>query len=272
MAAANLTVRLATAAVAVPLLLALLFLAPAWAWLLFILLVGVVAALELAAMTHGGARAAAAAYAVSIDVAVLAIWFFPRWPVLLLVVALLLPFSSIALTLWRLGDMSSAALRAAASTFGTMWVGAGLGAIALLRARGGDDGAAFVVLSMVLAWIADTGGYFAGRAFGKHKLYERVSPKKTVEGAIGGVAAAVVGALVARLLILPSVPIRDMVVLGVVGAVVGILGDLGESLLKRSVGVKDSGGIVPGHGGILDRIDALLITAPVTLLYVMWAR
>lgn len=272
MAASNLIVRLATAAVAVPLLLGLLFLAPAWAWLLFILVVGVVAALELATMTHAGARAAAVAYAVSIDVVVVAIWLFPRWPVLLLAVALLLPFSSIALGLWRLGDISSAALRVTASTFGTMWVGAGLGSIALVRARGGDDGSGFVVLSMVLAWIADTGGYFAGRAFGKHKLYERVSPKKTVEGAIGGVAATVVGTLVARLVVLPSVPIRDMVVLGVLGAVLGILGDLGESLLKRSVGVKESGGIVPGHGGILDRIDALLITAPITLLYLMWAR
>ena len=128
------------------------------------------------------------------------------------------------------------------------------------------------MLSLGLAWIGDTGGYFAGRAFGKHKLYERVSPKKTVEGAIGGVMSTIAFAVVMSVFFIPSLPVRDAVILGAVGAVLGICGDLGESLLKRSVGVKDSGGIVPGHGGILDRIDALLLTGPVTLLYLLWLR
>ena len=102
---------------------------------------------------------------------------------------------------------------------------------------------------------------------GKHKLYEAVSPKKTVEGAMGGVASTVGFAVLVSLFMLPQVPIRDAVILGAIGSVSGILGDLGESLLKRSVGVKDSGGIVPGHGGILDRVDALAFTAPATWAY-----
>ncbi len=203
---------------------------------------------------------------------VLALWFAFSRPKLLLTVVLLVPFLSVLLTLWRLGDIPTAALRVAATTFGPLWIGAGLGAITLLRARGGDDGASYVVFSLVLAWMGDTGGYFAGRAFGKNKLYERVSPKKTVEGAIGGVLSTVAGALIARVVLLPSLPIRDVVVLAVVGSVLGMMGDLGESLLKRSTGVKDSGGIVPGHGGILDRIDAVMITAPLVLLYLVWMR
>ncbi len=272
MAASNLTIRLATAAVMIPLLLGLLFYGPAWGWLLFILAVAVVGAYELFGMTHPGDRTARSCGVLLTWAVTLAIWFFDDEPRLSLTVLLAVPFLSVALTLWRLGDIPTAALRIAAATFGPLWIGAGLGAIALVRLRGGDDGAALVVLSLGLAWLGDTGGYFAGRAFGKHKLYEPVSPKKTVEGAIGGVAGTVAGALAIRLLLLPSLPIRDAVILGALGSVFGIVGDLGESLLKRSVGVKDSGGIVPGHGGILDRIDAVLITAPIVLLYLIWFR
>jgi len=272
MAASNTTVRLTTAAVALPALLALLYLGPAWGWLLFILVVAVVAAIELFGMTHPGDKLAAAAGVVLTWAVVLALWFAFSRPKLLLSVVLVVPFLSVLLTLWRLGDIPSAALRVTAATFGPLWVGAGLGAITLLRVRGGDHGASFVVFSLLLAWMGDTGGYFAGRAFGKHKLYEKVSPKKTVEGAIGGVLTTVAGAVIARFLILPMLPIRDVVVLAVLGSVLGMMGDLGESLLKRSVGVKDSGGIVPGHGGILDRIDAVMITAPLVLLYLTWLR
>jgi phosphatidate cytidylyltransferase len=273
MAASNLIVRLGTAVVAIPLLLLLLFVGPAWAWLLFVMFIGVVAAVELFGMTHPDDKKVARPVGVLFVWAVtLGIWFGDKTPEVLLTVLLVVPFASVLFTLWRLGEIPSAALRVATSTFGPLWIGAGLGSIALMRAKGGDDGAAFVVLTLGLAWLGDTGGYFAGRAFGKHKLYEKVSPKKTVEGAIGGVASTIAGALLIRWLILETLPIRDAIILGAVGAVLGMMGDLGESLLKRSTGVKDSGGIVPGHGGILDRVDAVLVTAPLTLLYLVWVR
>jgi phosphatidate cytidylyltransferase len=108
----------------------------------------------------------------------------------------------------------------------------------------------------MFAWFGDTGAYFAGRFLGKHKLYEAVSPKKTVEGAIGGLAAASSGRCSRTSGSCPSsrspTPSRWRSSAGVLGQA----GDLGESLLKRSTGVKDSGAIVPGHGGILDRVDA----------------
>ena len=108
----------------------------------------------------------------------------------------------------------------------------------------------------------DTGAYFAGRAWGRRKLLPAVSPSKTVEGAIGGLAGAVIIALLARAVFFPR-PIAEIVGLALVIAVLAELGDLCESALKRAFGAKDSGWIIPGHGGILDRVDSLIVAAPV---------
>lgn len=132
----------------------------------------------------------------------------------------------------------------------------------------GTEGIAWVFLVLVITWFGDTGAYFAGRFLGKHKLFERVSPKKTWEGAIGGMLAAVVGAVFITHNWLPKVGVHHAIALGVVVDAIGIVGDLVESMLKRAFGVKDSGWIMPGHGGILDRVDALLFTAPAVWLYV----
>ena len=194
-------------------------------------------------------------------------------PRVLLTLLVLAPLVAMLLVLWRLGDIQTAALRALANAFGPLYVGGGLGALVLLRrdARSAARGAAFVVLALMLAWASDTGAYFAGRFLGKHKLYEAVSPKKTVEGAIGGLAGERARRPRRRTSgSCPSLPLVDAVVLALVAGALGQAGDLGESLLKRSFGVKDSGGIVPGHGGILDRVDALLVTGThdVPLLHV----
>lgn len=130
-----------------------------------------------------------------------------------------------------------------------------------------ESGRTWIALLLTITWAGDTGAYFAGRAFGRHKLFERVSPKKTWEGAAGGMVAAILGAGVVKTLGLPGLPWLHCVLLAILVDAVGITGDLVESMLKRSFGVKDSGSIMPGHGGLLDRVDALLFTAPVAWIY-----
>jgi phosphatidate cytidylyltransferase len=131
-----------------------------------------------------------------------------------------------------------------------------------------ESGAAWVYLTLAITFLQDTAAYFVGRGLGRHKLAPRLSPKKTWEGAIGGMAGAVGGSLLGILLLGLPISLGAGAVLGIVGGVVGPLGDLAESLIKRQVGLKDAGRIIPGHGGVLDRADSLLFTAP-TLYYLI---
>jgi phosphatidate cytidylyltransferase len=268
----NLATRLATAFIGGPLILLLLYLGPPVGWFVFVLAACAVGAFELFGMTHPGDKPSQLAGTVLTLGVMGVLWVFHGDARALLTLVLVLPFLGMMLTLARLGDVRTAALRIAAVTFGPLYLGGGLGALVLLRREAGADGPGLVVLSLLLAWLSDTGAYFAGRFLGKHKLYEAVSPKKTVEGAFGGLAGAVVGALVTHFWLVRSLPLLDAVLLALVAGAAGQAGDLGESLVKRSVGVKDSGGIVPGHGGILDRVDALLVTGTATFLYVLWMR
>lgn len=136
-----------------------------------------------------------------------------------------------------------------------------------LEIDGRDVGLAWIFLVLTITWMGDTGAYFAGRFFGKHKLFERVSPKKTIEGAVGGYAMAIVGASVVKWIALPEVSWFHLVLCTLCINSAGVLGDLVESMLKRAANVKDSGNFMPGHGGILDRVDSLLFTSPVAWLY-----
>jgi len=126
----------------------------------------------------------------------------------------------------------------------------------------GPNGPALLLFMLVLVWTADSAAYFAGRAWGRHKLSPVVSPGKTWEGALGGLFGAGVAALVLWQLNLTSLGPVALMVLCVATAFISIGGDLWESLLKRQVGLKDSGALLPGHGGVLDRIDSLIAAAP----------
>jgi phosphatidate cytidylyltransferase len=151
-----------------------------------------------------------------------------------------------------------------------LYVGGLLTTIGLIHRDLGPIGPHYVVMTLMFAWFGDTGGYFFGRYLGKTKLYEAVSPKKTREGFFGSLVGSCVGALLAHFWYLPSIPLLHALALALVGGALGQLGDLVESLIKRSTGIKDSGTLVPGHGGILDRVDALLIVSPLVYLYTVW--
>jgi phosphatidate cytidylyltransferase len=118
-----------------------------------------------------------------------------------------------------------------------------------------------------MIWICDSAAYFGGSAMGRHKLFERVSPKKTWEGALWGLLGALVAAVAAKYLVIQYLTLGESIVIGIVIGVVGQIGDLAESLLKRDAGVKDSSTLIPGHGGVLDRFDSLLFVSPVLYLY-----
>jgi phosphatidate cytidylyltransferase len=124
-----------------------------------------------------------------------------------------------------------------------------------------------VLAIFISIWVCDSAAYFAGRAFGRHKLFERVSPKKTWEGAIAGFVGAIVAFVLMKELALPYLTIGQSLICGVIVGVFGQLGDLVESLLKRDAGVKDSSSLIPGHGGVLDRFDSIMFVSPLLFLY-----
>jgi phosphatidate cytidylyltransferase len=133
--------------------------------------------------------------------------------------------------------------------------------------RTGPDGKQWLVFLYFIIWATDIGAYAIGKPFGKHRLYEKVSPKKSMEGLAGALVASAGMALLCRVWFMPKISMPEAVIIALTLAVIGTLGDLVESLLKRSAGVKDSGGLIPGHGGILDRMDSMLFAAPVLYYY-----
>ncbi|MEM9730867.1 MAG: phosphatidate cytidylyltransferase, partial [Myxococcota bacterium] len=180
------------------------------------------------------------------------------------VVVLLLIFATMVIGMLQDDPLHNASVHIGWLLATPVYVGGALATVDLLRDF--PPTGAWVLLAFAIAWGSDTSAYFVGRKFGKTKLAPRISPKKTVEGAAGGLAGSVFFA-VAISLFIPKLPAVDAVALAIVAGVAGQAGDLFESVLKRSSGVKDSGGILPGHGGLLDRVDALVFTGPATWIY-----
>jgi len=271
LAGSNLVLRLLTAAIAVPPLLLLMFWGPPWGFFLLVAFVAVLGARELFRMTHPGDGAAQALCIVLTASVSAAFYFGARDPRVLVTVLVLVPIAGMFVPLLRLGDVATAGLRIMAGAAGPLYLGAALTTLAVMQRDLGPSGPAWVVLTLCFAWLADTGGYFFGRFLGKRKLYEAISPKKTRAGFVGALVGAGLSAVVAKFTFLPALDLPAGVVLGVVSGAAGQFGDLVESLLKRSTGIKDSGTLVPGHGGILDRIDALLVVAPLVYVYLLWS-
>lgn len=134
-----------------------------------------------------------------------------------------------------------------------------------------SQGAYLIMVMFVAIWICDSAAYFGGTAIGKHRLLERISPKKSIEGAIFGFVFAILTFVVGKILLLDFLNWLDVIYMGLVVGIIGQLGDLIESMFKRDVGVKDSSNILPGHGGILDRFDSLLFVSPFIYFYLSYA-
>ncbi len=130
-----------------------------------------------------------------------------------------------------------------------------------------NHGAYVLIVMFAAIWICDSAAYFGGTAFGKHRLLERISPKKSIEGALFGFVFAVLTFVVGKLVLLDFLNWNDIIYFGLVVGIIGQLGDLVESMFKRDVNVKDSSNLIPGHGGILDRFDSLLFVSPFIYFY-----
>ncbi|MHB8122043.1 MAG: phosphatidate cytidylyltransferase [Desulfuromonadaceae bacterium] len=140
----------------------------------------------------------------------------------------------------------------------------------LVQLRQTPFGIEWILVIMLIVMTNDSAAYYSGSAFGKHRLYPLVSPKKSIEGAIGGLIGSIGGTMLAKFTFFPQLTFTDAMLMALIVGMVGQAGDLFESLLKRSFGVKDSGSIIPGHGGVLDRLDSILFAAPVTYYYVLF--
>jgi phosphatidate cytidylyltransferase len=170
--------------------------------------------------------------------------------------------------LFRFQDMQAVSRDLAVSLFGLLYIPLLLSHAALLRTLPAGRDWIFLVLFVVMA--SDTLAYFVGMKWGRHSLYVAVSPKKTIEGSVGGLLGGICGALTCKWSFFAELGALDVLLLGCGVGAFSQLGDLVESLLKRSFGVKDSGSIIPGHGGLLDRLDSLLFAFPVTYYYAIW--
>jgi phosphatidate cytidylyltransferase len=165
-------------------------------------------------------------------------------------------------------DFSQAALGAAAGILAPVYIGIGLGSLVAIHVWGGRGG---VILLMATIVVSDTAQYYAGRTFGRHPLAPTLSPKKTIEGAIGGFVVGPAFLITSAYYLVPAATDQlSLAVLAIALVIAGIAGDLFESTLKRAAGVKDSSSLIPGHGGVLDRIDAMLFAAPIFYLYLRW--
>ena len=191
---------------------------------------------------------------------------FYEYTIMLYLIPLLVLFFTMPLELYR--NRKNPFINIALGLFGLLYFALPLTLLNHLVLPNHDHGydPTFLLTFFMLIWACDTGAYFCGRWLGKHKLFERVSPKKTWEGAIGGVILSLIFGVIFSY----AYPIMEMwkwMVLAAIASIAGIYGDLVESLLKRNVGVKDSGRLLPGHGGVLDRVDSILLATPPAFVF-----
>ena len=263
--------RLATAAVAIPTLLALILVPSRWPLAVFVAVVGVIGVAEYATMAFPAQRGerfltiglgslltlGACAQAIRITASGAPA---PHW----LGAALAVTISAgLVWTLLARPDFERGLADLGLALVGILYVGFLLPHFVLLH--GLPLGPWWVIFVIAIGMAGDTGGYAVGHLMGRHKLMPRVSPGKTIEGAFGIVAASLLAAAVCKLLFLGDLGWSEALLLALVMAIIGQLGDLSESVMKRTFGAKESGWLFPGHGGVLDRIDSLLF--PVAFLY-----
>jgi phosphatidate cytidylyltransferase len=254
--------RLATAAVAIPLLWCVVQLLWAPLFAAFILTVIGIGAAEYAAMAFPDTSRSRWLTVVGALGVALGTMLGGPWPGVALAVVF---FVTLLVPLTTPDELAEGVRRSALAWFGIMYVGFLTAHVVVLR-DSSPEGWRWVLFTIFVGMASDSGGYFGGRWFGRRKLFPAVSPSKTVEGALGSILGACALALLARAVFFDRAGNAEALGVAIVVSVLGQCGDLCESALKRAFGAKDSGWIVPGHGGILDRLDSLLL--PVVFVWI----
>lgn len=252
--------RILTAAVAIPLLILLVAFANPLIFSLFLAVVLFLALLEFNRMGLAKSNVVEQWMAAAIGATSIPLIYLQRQELLLPLFGGGLLLLGV-LFLFRFGELPTVQHRLGWLSLGFLYLPFLIGHLVELRYL--PDGRAWIFLTLLVIMVCDTCAYLVGSKLGKHKLYPPVSPNKSVEGGVGGLFGSVLVVVVAGLTFLPQIGIWDGVIVGLLLGVVGQLGDLFESLLKRACGVKDSGSLIPGHGGLLDRLDSLLFAFPV---------
>ena len=271
--------RILVAVVGVPLLLLVLVWAPDWATMALVILLSVIGAHELMHALCGAEKARrwwGLASTMSVFAVISVAWSDEKYRVwglaltgkLLLAAFIVLAFVCMVVEYGKDNALSFTDM----SAVFVAGLAIPLALSCLLRLRMMPYGGGMVLIPLVAAFCSDSAALFTGMACGKHKLAPQVSPKKTVEGAIGGLVGGMVGMVIFRIVFffctVHSLNILWCMLLGLVGAVMGQLGDLSFSAIKRQCGIKDYGRLLPGHGGVLDRFDSVIFAAPVIWLIV----
>jgi phosphatidate cytidylyltransferase len=256
--------RWITGIIAVPILVALIVYAPPLLFDAIIVLIILVAATEYNRMTFGGARTREKAEVLAVSLLV-PLAFVAGDAALVLAVVVLAMIVVFSLHLLQIREGETSITPVANVVFGFIYIPLALSHFILVRR--GDEGVLWIFFIIVLAFAGDIAAFYVGRAWGRRKLLPAVSPGKTEEGMYGLIVGSTVACVVFQQIFFPSLPVVHAAVLGCVGSIIGQLGDLCESAIKRASGSKDSGVLLPGHGGLLDRLDCLIFIVPFVYYY-----
>ena len=257
-------VRIFTGLTLTAVFLGIVLFAPPWGIQAFLGLAACLAAWEFAGLGGDGVRKTDQAIAVAAVLVLLVV--ASLWPGNIVPVFMGLSLVVLLYTLFTHAPMPTAGQRATVLLAVVAYIGLFFTALVLVAALG-PKGRYLVLVAAAVAFLGDTAAYFGGKAMGRHKLWPAVSPKKTWEGSFWGIFGSILGALAVKWLFFKGFGYTALITLGIVGGALGQTGDWVESAFKRSRGVKDSGNILPGHGGVYDRVDAFMFVGVVTYIW-----
>ncbi|MDD5712100.1 MAG: phosphatidate cytidylyltransferase [Smithellaceae bacterium] len=256
--------RWATAAVAIPLLFVLIYFGPLEAVAALVAVVVIIGTMEYNQMVFGDGHRLEKGAVLLMAFFILLAAYLGDFKGMLSAVVFIVPLMAVVF-LFGVHEEHFDVTMVMKAALGVLYIPLLVSYFILLRRV--DDGVLWIFFVIVLTFAGDASAFYAGRTWGKRKLLPAVSPAKTQEGVVGLIIGSILASVIYISLLLKSVPLAHAVIIGFLGSIMGQLGDLWESAIKRYCGVKDSGNILPGHGGIMDRLDSLAFIAPFVFYY-----